>query len=150
MSSASLAISLHATTDELRDKLVPINRKYPLAELMAACRSFVEDPQRDHITYEYVMLDNVNDTREDAQRLCRLLDRDTAKVNLIPFNPFPGAPYQRSAETAILTFQKIMQERGFVTTIRKTRGDDIDAACGQLVGKVDARGRRFRRRNENL
>jgi len=142
-SGAALAISLHATTDTLRDEIVPINRKYPLATLLGACEAFLDGrPSGDHITYEYVMLDGVNDGDDDARRLGRMLDPGAAKINLIPFNPFPGAPYRRSEPDRIARFQRHLQERGFVTTVRRTRGEDIDAACGQLVGQVTARGRR--------
>ncbi len=143
VSDVSLAVSLHATTDDLRDELVPINRKYPIAELMAACSRFIHSPRQKgrKITWEYVMLDGVNDSPADARRLVKLLSRIPSKVNLIPFNPFEGAPYRRSREEAVQGFQKILQSAGFLTTVRRTRGDDIDAACGQLVGKVQARSR---------
>ncbi|BCX89481.1 23S rRNA (adenine2503-C2)-methyltransferase [Methylomarinovum tepidoasis] len=143
VSDVSLAVSLHATTDALRDELVPLNRKYPLAELMAACSRFIHgERQRGRkITWEYVMLDGVNDSPTDARRLVRLLSRIPSKINLIPFNPFEGAPYRRSSDAAIQRFQQILQEAGFLTTVRRTRGDDIDAACGQLVGKVQAKSR---------
>lgn len=144
-SGVALAISLHATTDALRDTIVPINRKYPLGELLAACNRFLEQrPKGDQITYEYVMLDGINDSRDDAERLVRLLDPHKSKINLIPFNPFPQAAYTRSQPEAIAAFQSRLQAAGFVTTVRKTRGDDIDAACGQLVGQVAARGRKGR------
>ncbi len=142
-SAASLAISLHATTDELRDELVPINRKYPLAELLAACQRFIQsDKQRGRkITWEYVMLDGVNDSAADARRLVKRLSRIPSKINLIPFNRFAGTPYRRSTPQAIERFQAILVEAGFLTTVRRTRGEDIDAACGQLVGKVQAKSR---------
>ena len=147
----SLAVSLHAPNDELRNELVPVNRKYPLKELMAACRRYLaryQDPEeggRRKITMEYVMLDGVNDQPEHARQLVRLLADVPSKLNLIPFNPFPHTPYQRSTKEAISAFQKILIEAGFTCTIRTTRGDDIDAACGQLVGKVQDRTRRAER-----
>lgn len=136
----ALAVSLHAPNDELRDKLVPINKKYPIAELMQACRRYLEGKDRKtHIVFEYVMLDGVNDHPEHARQLARLLAGMAAKVNLIPFNPFPEAGYLRSKPDAIKRFSDILREKKIVTTTRKTRGDDIDAACGQLVGKVQSR-----------
>lgn len=138
----SLAVSLHAVTDELRDQLVPINKKYPLQELMAACRDNAKIAPRRTITFEYVMLDGVNDSIEDARGLIKLLKTVPSKLNLIPFNPFPGSPYRCSSHNAIHRFKTMLNEAGIVTTVRKTRGDDIDAACGQLVGKVDDKSRR--------
>ena len=136
----ALAVSLHAPNDELRDKLVPINKKYPIAELMDACRRYLEGKDRKtHIVFEYVMLDGVNDHPEHARQLAKLLAGMAAKVNLIPFNPFPEAGYLRSKPEAIKRFSDILREKKIVTTTRKTRGDDIDAACGQLVGKVQSR-----------
>jgi len=136
----ALAVSLHAPNDTLRNELVPINRKYPIAELLAACRRYTADKDRKaHIVYEYVMLDGVNDKPEHARQLAKLLGGMAGKVNLIPFNPFPGAPYQRSKPEAIAAFSRILRDRGVFATTRKTRGDDIDAACGQLVGKVQSR-----------
>ncbi len=136
----ALAVSLHAPNDALRDKLVPINKKYPIAELMDACRRYLEGKDRKtHIVFEYVMLDGVNDHPEHARQLAKLLAGMAAKVNLIPFNPFPEAGYQRSKPEAIKRFSDILREKKIVTTTRKTRGDDIDAACGQLVGKVQSR-----------
>ncbi|PTU32346.1 23S rRNA (adenine(2503)-C(2))-methyltransferase RlmN [Stenotrophobium rhamnosiphilum] len=136
----ALAVSLHAPNDELRDKLVPINKKYPIAELMDACRRYLEGKDRKtHIVFEYVMLDGVNDHPEHARQLAKLLAGMAAKVNLIPFNPFPEAGYKRSKPEAIKRFSDILREKKIVTTTRKTRGDDIDAACGQLVGKVQSR-----------
>ncbi|MDT8407080.1 MAG: 23S rRNA (adenine(2503)-C(2))-methyltransferase RlmN [Methylococcales bacterium] len=137
----SLAVSLHAANDALRDTLVPINQKYPLAELLAACREHVQDAPRKTITFEYVMLNGVNDSMTDARQLARLLKTVPSKLNLIPFNPFPGAPYQCSTPETIEQFKTVLQQHNIVTTVRRTRGDDIDAACGQLVGKVKARGR---------
>jgi len=136
----ALAISLHAPNDALRDTLVPINRKYPIAELIAACRRYVEGKDRKtHIVYEYVMLDGVNDQPEHARQLARLLGGLPAKVNLIPFNPFPQAGYKRSPADVIQRFADILRAKGVMTTTRRTRGDDIDAACGQLVGRVQSR-----------
>ncbi|GAB3670114.1 23S rRNA (adenine(2503)-C(2))-methyltransferase RlmN [Salinisphaera aquimarina] len=139
----ALAVSLHAPTDDLRDELVPINRKYPLAELMAACDRYVEGKQRRaHVVYEYVMLDGVNDNPEQARALVRLMGDRPAKINLIPFNPFDGTEYSRPDEARIRAFQDILHRKGLRTTVRRTRGDDIDAACGQLVGRVRSRQKR--------
>jgi 23S rRNA (adenine2503-C2)-methyltransferase len=136
----ALAVSLHAPNDKLRDELVPINRKYPLAELIQACRRYTTGKDRKaHIVYEYVMLDGVNDHPEHARELARLLAGMSAKVNLIPFNPFPKTRYKRSSPEAIQRFAEILRAKRIVTTTRRTRGDDIDAACGQLVGKVHSR-----------
>ena len=136
----ALAVSLHAPNDALRNELVPINRKYPIAELLDACRRYVAGKDRKtHIVYEYVMLDGVNDKPEHARQLAKLLGGMPAKVNLIPFNPFPGAPYQRSKPEVIAAFLKILRDRKVFATTRKTRGDDIDAACGQLVGQVQSK-----------
>jgi len=132
----ALAVSLHAPNDKLRDVLVPINQKYPLAELLAAIRDYLEAAPRDFVTFEYVMLDGVNDSVQQARELVSLVGDLPCKFNLIPWNPFPGAPYQRSSNNAIHRFRAILQEAGFVVTVRKTRGDDIDAACGQLAGQV--------------
>ena len=138
----ALAVSLHAPNDRLRDELVPINRKYPLAELMAACRRYLEKAPRDFITFEYVMLEGVNDHEHDARELLALTRAVPCKFNLIPFNPFPGAPYRRSRPERIRRFADILMRAGVVTTTRKTRGDDIDAACGQLAGQVEDKTRR--------
>ncbi len=138
----ALAVSLHAPNDPLRDELVPINRKYPLRELMAACRRYLDAAPRDFITFEYVMLDGVNDTPAHARELIALTRDVPCKFNLIPFNPFPGAGYRRSAPEAIRRFREILLEAGHVVTTRKTRGDDIDAACGQLAGRVQDKSRR--------
>ncbi|MBL6751309.1 MAG: 23S rRNA (adenine(2503)-C(2))-methyltransferase RlmN [Nevskia sp.] len=136
----ALAVSLHAPNDELRNQLVPINRKYPIAELMDACRRYTGGKDRKtHIVYEYVMLDGVNDRPEHARELARLLAGMPAKVNLIPFNPFPRTAYRRSAPEAIERFSEILRAKHILTTTRRTRGDDIDAACGQLVGRVQSR-----------
>lgn len=141
----ALAVSLHAPNDELRNKIVPLNKKYPLAELMKVCRDSFKTDSKRSVTMEYVMLDGINDTPEHAKQLIKLLNGVRAKVNLIPFNPFPFTTYQCSKKETILRFQKILVDRGLNTTIRKTRGDDIDAACGQLVGKVSDRTRRKER-----
>ena len=136
----ALAVSLHAPNDELRDQLVPINKKYPIAELMQACRRYLQGKDRKtHIVFEYVMLDGINDQPEHARQLAKLLAGMAAKVNLIPFNPFPDSRYKRSKPEVIRRFSDILREKKIVTTTRKTRGDDIDAACGQLVGKVQSR-----------
>ncbi|HSI60200.1 MAG TPA: 23S rRNA (adenine(2503)-C(2))-methyltransferase RlmN [Ideonella sp.] len=142
----SLAVSLHAPLDPLRDDLVPLNRKYPLAELLAACRRYLEAAPRDFITFEYCMLDGVNDSDAHAQALLALVhgkgaNRVPCKFNLIPFNPFPASGLTRSPRERVLAFAKVLQDGGLVTTVRKTRGDDIDAACGQLAGEVQDRTR---------
>jgi len=141
-SPVALAVSLHAPNDALRDVLVPINKKYPLRELMAACLRYVEDAPRDFITFEYVMLDGVNDTPAHARELVALVKDVPCKFNLIPFNPFPQSQYRRSPAETIRRFGGILIEAGRVVTTRKTRGDDIDAACGQLAGKVQDKTRR--------
>ena len=143
----ALAISLHAPNDALRNELVPINKKYPLAELIPAARRYIStngviDSARKHVTIEYVMLEGVNDKPEHAKQLIQLLSNLPSKINLIPFNPFPHAPYGRSSRNRIMSFQKQLSDAGFVCTVRVTRGDDIDAACGQLVGQVADRTRR--------
>ncbi|ROO24727.1 50S rRNA methyltransferase [Salinisphaera orenii MK-B5] len=139
----ALAVSLHAPTDALRDELVPINRKYPLAELMGACDRYVAGKERRaHVVYEYVLLAGVNDTPAHAKSLAALLRDRPAKVNLIPFNPFEGSGYERPAEERIRAFQDTLHGKGVRTTVRRTRGDDIDAACGQLVGRVASRQKR--------
>ena len=143
----ALAISLHAPNDALRNELVPINKKYPLAELIPAARRYIStngviDSARKHVTIEYVMLEGVNDKPEHAREMIQLLSNLPSKINLIPFNPFPHAPYGRSSRNRIMAFQKQLSDAGFVCTVRVTRGDDIDAACGQLVGQVADRTRR--------
>jgi len=137
----ALAVSLHAPNDALRDQLVPLNKKYPLAELLAACERYLEFAPRDFITFEYVMLDGVNDSEQQAHELVDLVRRVHCKLNLIPFNPFPASGLKRSAAARIKTFSQILSDAGIVTTVRKTRGDDIDAACGQLAGEVQDRTR---------
>jgi 23S rRNA (adenine2503-C2)-methyltransferase len=141
----ALAVSLHAPIDSLRDQLVPINRKYPLAQLMAACQRYLEKAPRDFVTFEYVLLDGVNDRVEHAQQLLRLVAELPCKFNLIPFNPFPKAPFRRSPRAQMLVFQKVLLDAGIVTTLRKTRGEDIDAACGQLAGRIFDRTQRTAR-----
>ena len=140
----ALAVSLHAPNDALRDDLVPLNRKYPIAELLEACKRYLEVAPRDFITFEYCMLDGVNDTPQHAAELVKLVrpsagERAWCKFNLIPFNPFPASGLIRSSQGAVLAFSKVLSDAGIVTTIRKTRGDDIDAACGQLAGDVQDR-----------
>ena len=147
----ALAVSLHAPDDPLRDSLVPLNRKYPIDELLDACTRYLDAAPRDFITFEYCMLDGVNDSPEQAQALVRLLQpRIHCKLNLIPFNPFPASGLLRSPRERVTVFAKVLQDAGLVTTVRKTRGDDIDAACGQLAGEVQdrtgARERLARRR----
>jgi 23S rRNA (adenine2503-C2)-methyltransferase len=137
----ALAVSLHASNDPLRDMLVPLNKKYPLAELMAACRRYLEFAPRDFITFEYCMLDCVNDGVEHARELLKLVADVPCKFNLIPFNPFPESGLKRSNNEQIRRFAQVLMDAGIVTTIRKTRGDDIDAACGQLAGEVMDRTR---------
>ena len=132
----ALAVSLHAPDDELRSRIMPINRSYPIAELLEACTDYLEAAPRDFITFEYVLLDGVNDSPAHARALAKLLAEVPSKVNLIPFNPFPDSGFARSKPEAVLRFRDILVEAGFVATIRKTRGDDIDAACGQLAGQV--------------
>ena len=138
----ALAVSLHAPNDALRDRLVPINRKYPLAELLAACKRYLERAPRDFVTFEYVMLAGVNDTPEHARELAALARAVPCKFNLIPFNPFAGSGFETSPRARVLAFQSALIDAGYVTTIRKTRGDDIDAACGQLAGRVQDRTKR--------
>lgn len=137
----ALAVSLHASNDALRDVLVPLNKKYPLKELMAACQRYLEFAPRDFITFEYCMLDGVNDTDLHARELIALVKDVPCKFNLIPFNPFPESGLKRSHNARIKAFSQVLLDAGLVTTIRKTRGDDIDAACGQLAGDVRDRTR---------
>ncbi len=138
----SLAVSLHAPDDALRNELVPLNRKYPIAELLAACRRYCVDAPHRRITFEYAMLAGVNDTPEHARALLKVLRGTPSKVNLIPFNPFPGTNYRRSSQETIDRFRDILMAGNLMTVTRKTRGDDIAAACGQLVGEVQDRTRR--------
>ncbi|HBK45906.1 MAG TPA: 23S rRNA (adenine(2503)-C(2))-methyltransferase RlmN [Xanthomonadaceae bacterium] len=156
-SDVSLAVSLHAPNDALRETLVPLNRKYPIAELMASCARYLRaNKKRDSVTFEYTLMKGINDQPEHARQLARLMHKfdnavqakDSGKVNLIPFNPFPGTRYERSGEAEIRAFQKILLDSQVLTMVRRTRGDDIDAACGQLKGQVMDRTRRqaeFRR-----
>lgn len=138
----ALAVSLHAPSDALRNVLVPINQKYPLHELMAACQRYLEKAPRDFVTFEYVMLAGVNDSVQHAHELVNLVRDVPCKFNLIPFNPFPLAPYQRSEMPAVMRFRDVLMQADIVTTIRKVRGDDIAAACGQLAGKVQDKTKR--------
>ena len=138
----ALAVSLHAPNNALRDELVPINQKYPLKELMAACQRYLEKAPRDFITFEYVMLAGVNDSDAHARELINLVKSVYCKFNLIPFNPFPGSPFLRSSSDRVRRFADILMEAGIITTTRKTRGDDIDAACGQLAGQVQDKTKR--------
>ena len=137
--NCALAVSLHAPNDELRSQIVPINRKHNIAELLDACWHYLDEQNGRSVTFEYVMLDGVNDQPEHARELARLLKDKPAKVNLIPFNPFPGTQYRRSPIEVIRAFGDELIRRGVIATIRKTRGDDIDAACGQLAGQVTDR-----------
>jgi 23S rRNA (adenine2503-C2)-methyltransferase len=139
--NVSLAVSLHAPNDDLRDRIVPINKMHPIESLLEACWRYAGKRQNRYITFEYVMLDGVNDSLEHADQLYELLEGRPAKVNLIPFNPFSGNEFSRSPGQKIAAFQNRLRDRGIVTTIRKTRGEDIDAACGQLAGKVSDRVR---------
>jgi 23S rRNA (adenine2503-C2)-methyltransferase len=134
--NVALAVSLHAPDDELRNQLVPINRKHPIAELLAACWHYLDEQNGRSVTFEYVMLEGINDSVAQARALARLLKGHPAKVNLIPFNPFPGTLYRRSGAAAIQRFRDELLQRGVLATVRRTRGDDIDAACGQLAGRV--------------
>jgi 23S rRNA (adenine2503-C2)-methyltransferase len=138
----ALAVSLHAPNNALRDALVPINKKWPLEQLLPACRRYLEHAPRDFITFEYVMLDGVNDQPEHARQLLELVREVPCKFNLIPFNPFPNSEFRRSQAETIRRFSSILNEGGIVTTTRKTRGDDIDAACGQLAGDIEDKTQR--------
>ncbi len=137
--NVALAVSLHAPNDALRNELVPINRKHPIEELLAACWHYIDRQNGRSVTFEYVMLEGINDRPDHARQLARLLRGRPAKLNLIPFNVFPGTRYRRSAAPVILRFRDILNENGVIATIRRTRGDDIDAACGQLAGQVTDR-----------
>ncbi|MDH5833622.1 23S rRNA (adenine(2503)-C(2))-methyltransferase RlmN [Luteimonas sp. M1R5S59] len=160
VSDVSLAVSLHAPDDELRSQLVPLNKKYPIAELMESCVRYAQRKRGESVTFEYTLMKDVNDQPQHARGLIRLMRdfdnrlqmKDAAKVNLIPFNPFPGTRYQRPDDAAIRRFQKLLNESGRIAPVRRTRGDDIDAACGQLKGQVMDRTRRqaeFRKRLED-
>ncbi len=150
VTDVALAVSLHAPNDALRTELVPINKKYPISELLAACKRYLRDDARRRITMEYVMLDGVNDQPHHAHELVKILRAVPSKVNLIPFNPFNGTKYQRSSNEAILQFQSILMNAGIVTLTRKTRGDDIDAACGQLAGQVNDKTQRSAKFKQQL
>ena len=141
----ALAVSLHAPVDDVRTELVPLNRKYPIAELMQACRDYVSEKHKRTVTFEYTMIDGVNDHPEHARKLVKLLRTVPSKLNLIPFNPFPGTKYRCSSQERIIQFQQIVMKGGLIAMVRKTRGEDIDAACGQLVGKVQDRTKRSER-----
>lgn len=145
----SLAVSLHAANDDLRNELVPLNKKYPIAQLLDACKRYVADDSRARVTFEYIMIDGLNDTPVHAKQLLRCLEAVPAKVNLIPFNAFPGSDYKRSSEAAVNTFREILMRGGIIAVTRKIRGDDIDAACGQLAGRVQDRTRRSQRSQSN-
>jgi 23S rRNA (adenine2503-C2)-methyltransferase len=138
----ALAVSLHAPNDALRDVLVPINKRYPLRELIAACNRYLTKAPRDFVTFEYVMLEGVNDQPEHARQLLSVARQVPCKINLIPWNPFPGAPFATTPRAQLVRFQSLLMEGDIVTTVRKTRGDDIDAACGQLAGDIVDRTRR--------
>jgi 23S rRNA (adenine2503-C2)-methyltransferase len=138
----ALAVALHAPNDMLRDQLVPINKKYPLKELLAACQRYLNAAPRDFITFEYIMLAGINDSVAQARELVKLVKDTPCKFNLIPFNPFPNSGYKCSSSEAIHRFRDVLMQAGLVSTVRKTRGDDIDAACGQLAGRVLDRTRR--------
>jgi 23S rRNA (adenine2503-C2)-methyltransferase len=142
----ALAVSLHAPNDMLRDQLVPINRKYPIRQLMDACIRYIEKAPRDFVTFEYVLLAGVNDSVALARELVQTVKPVPCKINRIPFNPFPDSGYDRSATPAIAAFRDVLQQAGLTTTVRKTRGDTIDAACGQLAGQVHDRTKRVQRR----
>lgn len=150
VTDVALALSLHAPNDKLRDEIVPINKKYPIKILLAACKAYLRGEPRRRITIEYVMLQNVNDTPQHARELIQVLKQLPAKVNLIPFNPFYGAQYERSSDERIAAFQQILMSADLTTTIRKTRGDDISAACGQLAGQVNDRTKRSERFKQRL
>jgi 23S rRNA (adenine2503-C2)-methyltransferase len=134
----SLAVSLHATEDALRNELIPVNRRYPIAALLAACQRYVKSQPRSRITFEYVLLAGINDSAADARRLGRLLSAVPAKINLIPFNPYPGSCYTPPSEEGVLRFQSLLMEKGYTTIVRRARGQDIAAACGQLAGHQQA------------
>ena len=140
--SVALAVSLHAPDDALRDKLMPVNKKHPLEELLAACRRYLKVAPRDFITFEYLLLGGINDAPEQARALVKLVKTVPCKFNLIPFNPFPDSDLKQPEREKVLAFAKILNDAGIVTTVRKTRGDDIAAACGQLAGEVRDRTRR--------
>jgi 23S rRNA (adenine2503-C2)-methyltransferase len=144
----SLAVSLHAANDKLRDEIIPLNKKYPIAVLLEACQRYVAGHKSRHITIEYVMLAGINDSEQDAKDLMRILKDLPTKINLIPFNPFPGTSYVCSSGNVIHRFKQQLLDGGYVATTRKTRGDDIVAACGQLAGEVEDKTRRTQRLTE--
>lgn len=148
MIDVALAISLHAPNDKLRDDIVPINKKYNIETFLAAVKRYIgkSNANQGRVTIEYVLLDHVNDSTDDAHELAALLKETPCKINLIPWNPFPGAPYGRSSNSRIDRFSKVLMDYGFTTIVRKTRGDDIDAACGQLAGEVIDRTKRTMRK----
>jgi 23S rRNA (adenine2503-C2)-methyltransferase len=146
VSDVSLAVSLHAPNDALRDQLVPINKKYPIKELMKACQHYMASlPDRRKLTIEYTMMDKINDEMVHAEELAVLLKDTPCKINLIPFNPFPNSGYERPSNNRVYKFRDYLHQQGYIVTIRSTRGDDIDAACGQLVGNVEDRTKRSAR-----
>lgn len=145
----ALAISLHAPTNDLRDEIVPINKKYPIEEFLAASRRYIENSKaQSKVTVEYVMLDHINDSTDQAHQLASVLKGTPSKINLIPFNPFPGSEYGRSSNSRIDRFSKVLMQHGYTVIVRKTRGDDIDAACGQLVGDVVDRTKRLLKKQQ--
>jgi len=146
----ALAVSLHAPNDALRNQLVPINRKYPIRTLLDACLRYIEKAPRDFVTFEYVLLAGVNDSVAQARELVQTVKRVPCKINLIPFNPFPQSGYTRSAPETVARFRDVLLQAGLVATTRKTRGDGIDAACGQLAGEVRDKTRRSERRTSAL
>jgi 23S rRNA (adenine2503-C2)-methyltransferase len=146
----SLAVSLHASNDTIRDLIIPLNKKYPINVLLQACKNYLTNSPKDFVTFEYVMLENINDKIEHAQELVVLMKNIKCKFNLIPFNQFPNSGFKSSNMKQILSFQRILQNNGYVATIRKTRGEDIDAACGQLVGRVIDKTKRQYRNNINI
>ena len=151
VTDVALTISLHAPNDELRNKLVPINQKYPIQELLDAVKRYVEGCSDKRVTtIEYILIDGVNDSLDLAEELCELLTQLPCKINLIPFNPFSESQYEKPSGNRVKRFQKYLQGRGYVTTIRSTRGDDIMAACGQLVGQVNDKTRRKERAQRKL
>jgi 23S rRNA (adenine2503-C2)-methyltransferase len=138
----ALAVSLHASNDEVRNEIIPLNKKYPIRDLLEACKRYLARAPKDFVTFEYVMLKDVNDSLEHAKELTKLASNISCKFNLIPFNPFPNSGFESSSYSQILQFQKVLQNAGYIVTVRKTRGEDIDAACGQLVGKVEDKTKR--------
>ena len=146
VSDVALALSLHAPDDALRNELVPLNKKYPISEVLAACKHYIAGDTRRKVTIEYVMLDGINDSPQHARALVKVLKGVPAKVNLIPFNPFPNTQYRRSSDAAIDRFRDVLIKGGLITITRRTRGDDIDAACGQLVGRVSDKTKRTQKK----